>query len=81
MMSKADNSRESIINSKQRGGGQAQAVNSADAMETEIAIGRQAGFWKFVGILTLIGIVLVIVGIIAAIAIPAMMMGGIPATP
>jgi len=57
------------------------AVNSADASEAEIAISRQASFWKFVGIIVLIGIVLTIIGIIAAIAIPAMMMGGLPATP
>jgi hypothetical protein len=30
MVSKADNSRESIIHPKQRGGGQVQGVNSAD---------------------------------------------------
>ena len=30
MVSKADNSRESIIHPKQRGGGQAEGVNSAD---------------------------------------------------
>ena len=30
MVSKADNSRESIVHPKQRGGGQAQSVNSAD---------------------------------------------------
>jgi hypothetical protein len=30
MVSKADNSKESIIHPKQRGGGQAQAINSAD---------------------------------------------------
>ena len=32
MVSKADNSRESIIHPKQRGGGQAEGVNSADGV-------------------------------------------------
>ena len=57
------------------------AVNSADATEAEIAISRQASFWKFVGILVLIGIVLFVVGFVAAIMLPAIMSGGVPATP
>ena len=57
------------------------AVSTADATEAEIAISRQASFWKFVGIMVLIGVVLTVIGIIAAIAIPAMTMGGLPATP
>lgn len=57
------------------------AVNTADAFETEEALRKQAGFWKYVGIFTLIMLLLAIVGIIAAIALPALMMGGVAPTP
>lgn len=57
------------------------AVNSADAFETEEALRKQAGFWKYVGIFTLIMLILGAIGIIAAIAVPTMMMGGVAPTP
>ena len=57
------------------------AVNNASAEEVEIALSRQAGFWKYVGIFTLIMIIITIIGIITAIAVPAIMMGGAPPTP
>ena len=40
--------------------------------ELESALSYQKSFWKFVGILSLIGIIFVVVGIVAAIAIPLM---------
>lgn len=60
------------------------AVNTADAYEAEQALKRQAGFWKYVGIFTLIILILTVVFIIVSIAAPALFMGGmggIPATP
>jgi len=43
--------------------------------ELEAALDHQKSFWKFVGILTLISMVLAILGIAAAILIPAMFLG------
>jgi len=43
--------------------------------ELEAALDHQKSFWKFVGILTLISIVLAVVGIAAAILIPALFAG------
>ena len=42
------------------------------ASELEAALAYQKSFWKFVGILCVIGIILFFVGIIAAIVIPLM---------
>ena len=62
-------------------GGISKAVNSADAFETEEALRKQAGFWKYVGVFTLILLVISVIGIVAAIAVPALMMGGTAVTP
>jgi hypothetical protein len=43
--------------------------------ELEAALDHQKSFWKFVGILTLISIVLAVLGIAAAILIPALFVG------
>jgi hypothetical protein len=40
--------------------------------ELEAALSYQKSFWKFAGILCLIGIIFAVVGIVAAIAIPLM---------
>jgi hypothetical protein len=43
--------------------------------ELEAALDHQKSFWKFVGILTLISMVLAVLGIVAAILIPALFAG------
>jgi hypothetical protein len=45
-------------------------IDGGGATEMEEALLNQKSFWKFIGILTVVGIVLSIIGIIAAIAIP-----------
>jgi hypothetical protein len=44
-------------------------------VQLELALDSQRAFWKFVGILCIIGIVLMVLGMLAAIAIPFMMGG------
>lgn len=46
-------------------------VQSGAASEMETALEQQRKFWKLAGILALISIVLAVIGILAAIAIPA----------
>jgi hypothetical protein len=43
--------------------------------ELEAALGYQKSFWKFIGILTLVMLVISVVGIVAAIAIPGLVAG------
>lgn len=54
------------------------AANAADAAEVETALRKLAGFWKYAGILLLITIVLSLVGMATAIAIPFYMGAGFP---
>lgn len=49
-------------------------VSGGQEADMEAALHQQRKFWKFVGVLALIGTVLSVVGIVAAIALPAMMM-------
>jgi hypothetical protein len=41
------------------------------AVQLESALDTQRAFWKFIGVLTVIGLVVMVVGIVAAIAIPS----------
>ncbi len=50
-------------------------VSDGQAADMEAALHQQRKFWKFVGVLALIGIVLMVVGVVAAIAVPMWMMG------
>jgi Family of unknown function (DUF5362) len=50
-------------------------VQSASVVDMEDSLVSQRKFWKLSGILTLVMIVLMVVGMIAVIAIPALMMG------
>ena len=45
-------------------------IDGGGATEMEEALLNQKSFWKFIGILTIVGIAISIIGIIAAIAIP-----------
>ncbi|MBT8331609.1 MAG: hypothetical protein KJP06_04700 [Deltaproteobacteria bacterium] len=47
-------------------------LKSGDAIELGKAIAYQKSFWKFIGILALVSIVLTVVGVIAAILIPTL---------
>ena len=47
-------------------------LKSGDAIELGKAIAYQKSFWKFIGILALVSIVLMVLGIIAAILIPTL---------
>lgn len=47
-------------------------LKSGDAIELGKAIAYQKSFWKFIGILVLVSIVLTVVGVIAAILIPTL---------
>ncbi len=48
-------------------------VSDGRAADMEAALNQQRKFWKFVGVLALIGIVLMVLGIVAAIALPMWM--------
>lgn len=48
-------------------------VQGGQEAQLELALESQRSFWKFVGILSLIGIVLGVLGIAAAIAIPLLL--------
>ncbi|HEY8026662.1 MAG TPA: DUF5362 family protein [Burkholderiaceae bacterium] len=48
-------------------------LSSGHVADMEDALNQQRKFWKFVGVMALIGMVLAVVGIIAAIAVPIMM--------
>jgi hypothetical protein len=50
-------------------------MSSGLEADLESALSSQKSFWKFVGMLSLIGIVLTIVGIVAAIMIPLLFSG------
>ena len=47
-------------------------LDGGDAFELGNALGFQKSFWKFVGIMTLISIIIAILGILAAIFIPTL---------
>lgn len=49
-------------------------VNSGQSNDMEDALNQQRKFWKFVGVLFIVGMVVGILGVIAAIALPAYMM-------
>ena len=49
-------------------------VRGGQEIQLELALDTQRAFWKFVGILCVISIVIAIVGIIASIAIPAFLL-------
>ena len=53
------------------------------ATQLESALDTQRAFWKFVGVLTVIGLVLTVLGIVAAIAIPSFLVarGGMQPQP
>lgn len=48
-------------------------VQGGQDAQLELALDSQRSFWRFVGILSLVGIVLMALGIVAAIAIPALL--------
>jgi hypothetical protein len=48
-------------------------TSSRAAGDLEAALAHQKSFWKFVGIVTLVAIVIAILGVVAAIAIPLML--------
>ena len=48
-------------------------MQSGQEAQLELALDSQRSFWRFVGILSLIGIVLMVLGIAAAITIPALL--------
>lgn len=48
-------------------------INSGQAVDLEAALQQQRKFWRLAGVLALIMIVFMVLGIIAAIAIPALM--------
>ncbi len=54
------------------------ATNAADAAEVETALRKLSSFWKYAGILLLITMVISLVGMAAAIAIPVFLSGLFP---
>jgi len=50
-------------------------LKEGEVAELETALERQKSFWKFIGVTALIGLVLGLVGILAAIAIPLLLSG------
>jgi hypothetical protein len=50
-------------------------LRNVRTQDLETALNHQRKFWKLAGIMALIGIVFMVLGIIAAIAIPALMLG------
>jgi hypothetical protein len=48
-------------------------MQSGQEAQLELALDSQRSFWRFVGILSIIGIVLMVLGIAAAITIPALL--------
>ena len=48
-------------------------LSGGQEVQLELAIDAQRSFWKFVGILSVIAIVIFVLGIVAAIAIPTML--------
>ena len=51
-------------------------VSDGRAEDMEAALQQQQKFWKFVGVLALVMIVLMVIGMVAAVALPMMMMRG-----
>ena len=51
-------------------------LNSGQAQDMEDALHQQRKFWKLIGVLFLVIVVLFVVGMIAAIAVPLMALGG-----
>ena len=49
-------------------------LRGGQEIQLELALDSQRSFWKFVGILTVIGMVVAVLGMAAAILIPAMLM-------
>lgn len=49
-------------------------VRGGQEIQLELALDSQRAFWKFVGVLTVIGIVIGILGIVAAILVPTLIM-------
>jgi hypothetical protein len=61
----------------------ARLQGSRTVADLEQALGQQKSFWKFVGVMTVVGLILSVIGMVAAIAIPLILMlvgkGGPPA--
>jgi hypothetical protein len=51
-------------------------VRDQQPAQLEQALEAQRAFWKFVGVLTVLSLLLVVVGFLLALAVPALMLGG-----